>query len=342
MQATLKILVIQFKSLGDAVLMVPALKAVRDHFPDSQLHVLVSEQAAPLLQNLPWINRVWIMPRIRGRARVKQNWPIIRALRAERFDRSVDFAGNDRGAVLSLLCGARERLGLDIPGFFGKRFCFTRCIAPVPADQHAAWRNFHVLSVWQIVPPSILEITINSAPALAGFAKTQLPEKKIICHMGAGMPKKQWPVRHWAAFYQQASAAGFKLAFTAGENQREKTLAADLKKIIPSAQILPPFSIAEFLAVLSRAQALVTGDTGPMHFAAALGVPLVALFGATSLVLWKPITKNCRILTGAPCTCAAASHDCHSASHCMDSIAPDQVLAALQKMFPSTSSTFQA
>ena len=325
----MKILAIQFKSLGDAVLVVPALEAIRVRFPSCQLHVLVSDRAAPLLQSLPWINRIWIMPRVRSRARIKQNWPLIRALRAERFDYSVDFASNDRGAVLSLLCGARERIGLDYPGFWGKRFCFTQRVTPAPISQHEARRNFRILSVWNITPPELLEVKIKPDPSLAGVAKIHLPEKNILCHMGAGMPKKQWPVQHWAAFYQQASASGFKLAFTAGENAREQALVVELKALLPEAPILPAFNIAEFLAVLSRAQALVAGDTGPMHFAASLGVPFVALFCASLFAQWKPLAQNCSILHGTPCTCEGAWHDCRSTSHCLASIEPSQVLERL-------------
>jgi heptosyltransferase-3 len=95
-----KILAIQFKYLGDAVLMTPALRAISNRFPKSALHVLVAEEVAPVLQFLPWLDRVWAFPRKRGKANLKQTWPLIRALRRERFDRSVDFVGNDRGAAL--------------------------------------------------------------------------------------------------------------------------------------------------------------------------------------------------------------------------------------------------
>src|SRR5271154_1987429 len=102
-----KILAILFRYLGDTVLLVPALRAIRDRHPDCELHVLVPEEAGPLLRHLPWLTRLWLMPRKRGRARFKQTWPVLRALRAERFDRSVDFSSNDRSAIMTFLCGAR-------------------------------------------------------------------------------------------------------------------------------------------------------------------------------------------------------------------------------------------
>ena len=146
-----KILALQFKYFGDAVLMTPALRAIRDHFPNGELHLLVPEEIAPLFQHLPWLDRVWPMPRRRGSASLGQTWPVVRALRRERFDRSVDFASNDRGAILSFLIGARRRLGwAQRGGFFGRRFCYNQRVvlenkleARVGADDESAFRVGH-------------------------------------------------------------------------------------------------------------------------------------------------------------------------------------------------------
>jgi heptosyltransferase III len=337
MAQPLKILAIQFKSLGDAVLLIPALQTIRQRYPDCALHVFVSEAAAPLLRHEPSLTRLWSIPRVRDRARIKQNWPVIRALRAERFDRSVDFSGNDRGAILSLLCSARERLGWDVPGgFLGRRYCYTRRVALVPLDRHEALRSCAVLSAWDIAPPHSLEIKIHTNPALDVPAAQILPQPAIICHMGAGMAKKQWPVPHWAALYKIATAAGLPLAFTPGYNTREQMLASELRTLAPEAPMLPALDLSMFLALLKRSRALITGDTGPMHFAAGLDMPLIALFGPSSPGQWLPVTQNYRILTGDPCRCDTASHVCQSANHCMAAISPEQVLDSLKTILKFT------
>jgi ADP-heptose:LPS heptosyltransferase len=335
MAPPLKILAIQFKSLGDAVLFIPALQAIRQRYPGCILHAFVSEATAPLLRHEPSLTRLWSIPRVRGRVRFKQNWPIIRALRAERFDRSVDFSGNDRGAILSLLCGARERLGWDIRGgFLGRYFCYTRRVAPAPLDRHEALRSFAILSAWDITPPDSVAVEIRADPALAASAVQILPEETIICHMGAGTAKKQWPVPHWAALNRMATAAGLQLTFTPGQNAREHALVSELKALAPEVSVLPALDMALFLAVLKRARALVTGDTGPMHFAAGLGVPLIALFGPSPVARWGPTGQRQQILMGGPCHCEPNSHVCQSANPCMAAISPEQVLAGLQNILP--------
>ena len=334
----LKILAIQFKYFGDAVLMIPALRAIRERWPGGSLHALVPEEVAPLLQHLPWLTCVWALPRRRGHARLKPTWPILRALRRERFDHSVDFGGNDRGAILSLLCGARQRLGPIHPGgFIGRRFCYTHRVSPAPLDQHETLRLLHTLSAWGITPPRSLEIEIRTDPALDAFAAQLLPERRVICHLAAGQPKKEWPVAHWACLYQMAAAAGLRLVFTTGKGAREQSLADVLKKLAPDAPVLPPTpALATFLAVLKRAEVFIAGDTGPLHFASGVGVPTIALFGPTSPVQWAPLGPNHQVLLGARCNCDGCADVCKSASHCLAAISPDQVLSRLQKFLSPT------
>jgi len=332
----LKILAIQFKYFGDTVLMVPALRVIREHWPDCALHALVPDEVAPILNHLPWLNRVWALPRRRGRARFLKTWPVIRALRDERFDRSVDFGGNDRGALLSLLCGARQRLGpVHAGGFVGRRFCYTQRVPPAPLEQHETLRLLHILSAWRIAPPHSTQIEIHTDPALDASAEKILPEPTIICHLAAGQPKKEWPLERWAALCQMAAAAGLRLAFTTGKSAREQSLMDGLKKLAPNAPMLPPVpDLATFLAVLKRGEVFVSGDTGPLHFAAGLGVPTISLFGPTSAAQWAPVGAQHQVLLGSPCCCDGSLDVCQSAGHCLAAISPEHVFERLRNSTP--------
>jgi ADP-heptose:LPS heptosyltransferase len=336
MDRPLKILAIQFKYFGDTVLMIPALRAMRERWPDCALHALVPEEVAPILHHLPWLARVWAMPRKRGRARLQQSWPLVHQLRRERFGRSVDFGGNDRGALLSLLCGARERLGPVYPGgFVGRRFCYTRRVAPAPPDRHETLRLLHILSAWGVALPRALGIQMHTDPAADAFAEKLLPQRKIICHLSAGQSKKEWPVRHWAAFHRVATTAGYQLAFTTGKGAREQLLADELKTLAPAAPMLTATpDLATFLAVLKRAEVFISGDTGPLHFAAGLGVPVIALFGPTSAVQWAPVGERHQVLTGTQCSCDGRADVCEGAAHCLAAITPEQVFECLRRLFP--------
>ena len=324
----------QFKYFGDAVLLAPALRALREHFPQSELHLLLPEEIAPVFQHLPWLDRVWPMPRRRGRASLGRSWPVIRALRRENFDLSVDFAGNDRGALMSLLCGAHRRLGLCVPGgFLGRRFCYNQRAPSAPQRQHESLNLLHILSAWGVAAPSSMEAEIRTDPALDGQAVALFPDPAILCHLASSQPKKEWPLTHWAAFHRLAAAAGRKLIFATGTGAREETLLDDFRRLAPDAPVMQPIpDLALYLAVLKRATGFVSGDTGPLHFAAGLGLPTLALFGPSSPLLWAPIGKRHRLLTGSPCTCSGNVNACQSENHCLAAIKPERVFEELQLM----------
>jgi ADP-heptose:LPS heptosyltransferase len=332
----MKILALQFKYFGDAVLMTPALRAIHENFPDSELHLLVPEEIAPLFQHLPWLNQLWPMPRRRGRAGLGETGPILYALRHERFDRSVDFAGNDRSAILSLLIGARQRLGLPGPGgFLGRRFCYNQHVVLANRPEHESAWMMRLLSAWNIAPGP-LELEIQSDPALDAAAAKLLPERAVLCHMASSQPNRQWPVEHWAAFYRLAAAAGLRPVFTTATGAREQLLTAILKKLAPDAPVLPLIpELPLFLAVLRRAKVFISGDTGPLHFAAGLGVPTISLFGPSDPARWAPIGARHRALIGGSCPCGPGTRVCQSANYCLAAIAPAQVLASLQNILSS-------
>jgi heptosyltransferase-3 len=333
-----KILVLQFKYFGDAVLMTPALRALRRNYPQAAIHLLAPVEIAPLFQHLSWLDRVWPMPRRRGSASLRETWPLIRALRRERFDRSVDFASNDRGAILSFLIGAKRRLGwTERGGFLGRKFFYNDRVAPDKKPAHESARLAQLLSGWQIAPPDSWEAKVRSDPTLAEAAKTILPESDaVVCHVASSQQKKEWPLAQWAGFYQLATAAGYPVIFTTARGERETALMTDLKKLVPEARILPVISeLPLFLAVLNRAAIFISGDTGPLHFAAGLGVPTISLFGPTPPARWAPLGTQHQALTGGICGCDGHSAVCQAARHCLAEISPLQVFAALQNKFPA-------
>jgi ADP-heptose:LPS heptosyltransferase len=337
MDSAPKILAIQFKYFGDAVLMTPALRAIREYYPHGELHLLVPEEIAPIVQREPWLTRVWPMPRRRGSANPGRTWPVIRALRRERFDKSVDFASNDRGAITSFLAGARERLGrIEEGGFWGRKLCYTKCVPRDEKFPHESAHMAQLLSGWGIPMPRNLEAEIHADPALAGAAKEILPgEGAIICHVATSQPKKEWPPGHWAKLHQLATNAGRQLVFTSPRGEREQALMAEFKKLAPEAAILPLISeLPLFLAMIKRAAVFIAGDTGPLHFAAGLGVPTISLYGPVSPARSAPIGDRHQALAGAACSCDGNSPVCQRDAHCMAAISPEQVWASIKKALP--------
>jgi ADP-heptose:LPS heptosyltransferase len=329
-----KLLAIHFKYLGDVVVATPALRALRRAYPDWELHVLVPEEAAPLLRGIGWIDRVWAFPRRRGRLNFGASWPMIRQLRRERFAVSVDFAGNDRGALLSLLVGARRRVGVVAPeGFVLRSRCYTDRVEEFDRTRHESLRTWSVTAPLDVPLPEDMTLEISADAELAPAAAKVLGGTQVLCYVTATQPKREWPVDHWLQFARRAAALTPAIAFTGGSSPREKQVLEAISRREPGIAILPPPEPLELLlAVLGQAKLFVSGDTGPLHFAAALGVPTLSLFGPTSAIRWAPLGARHRWIRGGLCPCSGHSAICVAATPCLAQITPDSVYNEFARM----------
>jgi ADP-heptose:LPS heptosyltransferase len=335
----MKILAIQFKYLGDAVILTPALKALKTQIPNAELHVLVAAEIAPLLINLPWISKVWGMPRSRGKAKLLMAFPFIQALRKEKFDRSIDFGGNDRGALLSLLSGAHTRLGAieKDQAKWIQKISYTQIVRRKDPSAPYFDLHFELLSAWNISRPESLKLETACNHCDYESLEKVLPKNSIICHITTSQPKKDWPVAHWAKLYDLAHQAGLTLYFSAGNNERERQLLGELNKLRPDANILPPLaSLNMFLCALKFSKMLICGDTGPLHFAEGLGVPALGIFAVgNSIKQVAPIYRQDQLVCAKKCACEATPSNvdfCRSAESCMASIQPEVVFIKLKNI----------
>lgn len=325
-----KNLCLLFKYLGDVAVAVPAMRALKESRPDEELHILVAEDAVPIVRHLPWATRVWGVPRKRGRAQLAATLPLIAALRRERFDLSVDFVGNDRGALLSLFIGARERVGLiaDL-GFWGRPRCYTRGIPEwvIPSTGvHESERHLALLKELGVRQDAVLSLEVHADAGLAQRAAGLLPEGTVVAHLSTSQPKKEWPVTFWRELYVRARAHRVPLVFASGPSEREQALLASLRALEPEAPVLAGIeSLDLYLAVLARAGVFISGDTGPLHFAAGLGVPTIALFAATDPLRWAPLGGRHRCVSAVGCVCSGHAHVCTHSAPCIASLSVDAV-----------------
>lgn len=330
----MKILAIKFKQLGDVAIMVPALSALREHWPEAEIHVLVEEAAVPLLEHLPWIQKVWGLPRKRGSARIKSTLPLIVQLRKERFDRSVDFVGNDRGAIISAAIGAKIRLGLNAPkGFLGRRLCYSK--TAVEKTTNLVRCDLHTLEPWGVPLPSSLKHELHPDPSLRAFAEHQLPNPhSILCHLSASMPKREWPIAWWAEIAKKARRADLPLVFSAGPGKRDQSLLTELMLLSPDSHFLGKTKeLSEFLAILARARMFVGSDSGPFHFAVGLGTPSIGLFGPMLPDRVAPLEGNFRTLIGGVCTCCVHARSCTSPYPCIQGVTVDRLWEEMMSLY---------
>jgi ADP-heptose:LPS heptosyltransferase len=330
-----KILAIQFKYFGDAVFLTPALLAIKEKFPNSELHLLVAKEIAPVFNNLKYIDKIWAVPRNRGKFNFFELLPFIKALKHCNFDQSVDFGGNDRGAIFSLLSGSKNRLGMiESDASLLQKICYTERIDSYSLPKNYIYKNLDLLNSWGIKKTNDIEPQIISNHNLKKQAKKILNDKSIICHLGASQPKKEWPIKKWQEFYIDLGKKKDLVVFSSGNNDRERSLLADLKRLEPDISVLPIINnLNLYLAVLKEAQLVISGDTAPLHFSRALGVRVIGLFGIYGSTQYAaPIYSTKEKVLGDHCSCIGDLEHfetCKSKKSCMDSIQPKQVLHLL-------------
>jgi ADP-heptose:LPS heptosyltransferase len=336
-----KILAIQFKYLGDAVFITPALQALHNKHPEAEIHVLAAEEVVPIFEHLPFITKVWAFPRTRGKAKLVKSWPFVRELRKENFDLSIDFVGNDRGGILSLLIDAQIRIApIEHSPSLLQRLAYTKTVKTSSLPTSWVKRHLRMLALLLNVPDTPApNMKIVVEHSLVSQANQIIKNHQVICHLGTSQPKKEWPISRWVELYHLATKSGYKLAFSAGPNQREQDLIAELKERAPHAFILAPLNnLPLYLATLHQSKLVISGDTGPLHFAAGLGVKVIGLFGTTdSVVHAAPVYNNNEAILSRPCTCLKEKSQfvtCQSTSSCMNSISAEQVFDLLKERYP--------
>jgi ADP-heptose:LPS heptosyltransferase len=326
----MKILAIQFQYLGDAVFMTPALQSIKNFYPGSELHVLVANEVAPILKHVDYIDKLWSASRIRGQLNILDQLPLIYHLRVENFDRIVDFGGNDRGAFYSFLIGSRVRLGIiNKPKNIFHRISYNQKVFLSELPSSYIDKYIYILRSWGI-RKNYFSTKIAFNKNLVFDAKAKLNNRKIICHITTSQSKKEWPILFWFEFYKIAKAEKYDLIFSSGPSEREINLLKQLKSYDKNIEIMEPITNLElFIAIISQADIMISSDTGPLHFAAALGLKTLGLFGINGSVNQaSPNYKEENKIISKPCKCLddLEHYDiCKSKLSCMSTILPRDV-----------------
>jgi len=343
MAKTHKILVMHFKYLGDSVLIIPAIFELRKHYPKSKIYLLIPQEFIPVFEHQEIIDCIVGLPRKRGTMNIFELFPYIKNLFGEHFDISIDFGGNDRGALLSLFIGAKKRFSI-VSGELNliKKLGYTDPI--YLKNTYASWVMMHLNFVSQICNlaiPNKPKLSVISDISLSSPAEEILKSHDIICHIGTSQPKKEWPISKWFELYKLAKKHGYLLAFSSGTNHREYDLLDQLKKLDPDIYILPKAQdLRFFIATLNQAKVVISGDTGPLHIASGLGKKIIALLAVDDSIknCSKIYTKNDLIL-GSKCKCTGdLVHyvTCQNKSSCMNSITVKSVFDLLVKKYKKT------
>ncbi|MDQ6888138.1 MAG: glycosyltransferase family 9 protein [Gemmatimonadota bacterium] len=278
-----RVLLIQLRRLGDVLLTTPLLDDLHAAFPSARTDFLVGRAAAPLLEGLSLGGERIVYDRDRP-------WAMARRIRERCYDWIVDVQSNPRTAMLSRLSGAPIRVGWQVRGWaWVYTHLLSRTGRPIEYVVRERRRLLELLGVPPLDTRPRLMLTaaeraageerLRVAGALPGVARVGLV-------LSSGEPTREWRVEGFATVADSIAAAGLKPIIFQNPGDDEKV--ARLRSLSSAGIVAAIPDLREFLGALSSCRALVSGDTGPAHMAAALGVPTVTIYGSQSAVAWNP------------------------------------------------------
>lgn len=280
-----RILVVRLGSLGDVIHTLPAVAALRRAHPRAQLDWIVETKWAPLLEGNPDVSEVIGFERA-GLAGWRR---ALARLRAERYSLAVDFQGLYKSALLARLAGARERIGFagEAAREPGAAIFYTHRVAPAGAP-HVIERNLALAAAAGAAADAV-RFPLRVAPEAERWLQAQLAAHRIrdyfVLSPGGGWRSKLWPAERYGHLHRRLASdprgGGWRGVVNFGPGERTLAEAARLVAGEPQ-PLVAPLELPQLVALLARARLVIAADTGPLHLAAALGTPVVGLYGPTS------------------------------------------------------------
>jgi heptosyltransferase-1 len=341
-----RILIVRLSALGDIVHALPVLSRLRRSFPAASIDWLVEENYAQGLALASGLTR-----RIIVRAKTERSstnvvsfatgFSYLRAvsfLRMQRYDAALDLQGLLKSALWARASGARRVIGFDRDHLrepFAASF-YTETAAP-DGGGHVIRKNLSILQALKIDPgPPDLSVVPHGTPDIIKAIQTAGGSNGyIVINPGAAWPNKCWPPDRFAALAKALrDRTGLHSLVTWGPKERE--LADAVSNSSGGAAAPAPATTITDLATLMRSAALViSGDTGPLHIGAAVGAPIVGLFGPTRPERNGPWEPRDEVISRADtCVCHHKRH-CLRGAPCINEISVDEVIAAAERRLRS-------
>jgi heptosyltransferase-1 len=292
-------LAVRLTALGDILHTLPAVAALRAAHPAAHIDWVVDRKWAPVLQGSPAVDKVIPF----DRWSVSGGISCVRRLRRGRYSCAVDFQGLYKSSVLALVSEAPRRIGFD-RGWArepGAALFYTERV--VPTGRHVAEMNYSLAERAGASRPERPEYPLRIPAESAASVETLLEERGIrdyiVVSPGGSWRAKCWPPERYGEFCREFERRHGLPAIVVRGPGEEALAEAVCRAAAPAEPFVMATNIEELMALLACARCVVAADSGPLHLAAALGVPVVGLYGPTDPARNGPFVPGATVLTEA-------------------------------------------
>jgi heptosyltransferase-3 len=293
------ILLIQLGDIGDVVLTMPTIKALRENFPENNITVCVREKARELIEDCPWVNGVISVEKQKRNLKEEFIWQknFITALWKHPFDLVFELRTGTRGAIIAFFSGASNRIGrFAEDGRLWRNRVFTHLVWPQnEIEEYVAEHSLNILAPFNLN-------TTNRSPFLfvplhrkekgcAILRNENIPIKKpiIALHPFSLWRYKEWKIDQCVRLIEHiGNTYPFAIIVTGAEEEHERAGELVAKSKIKVYNLAGKTTIGVLPAVLQACRLFIGVDTAALHIAAAVGTPTIGIFGPSSPINWAP------------------------------------------------------
>lgn len=333
---SIRILVIKLSALGDVVLAIPSLKALKKKFPSSHISVLVDLNSKDALKNCPYVNEILAYDFKASGILSRNFFDIAGGLRKESFDIIIDLQNNSKSHLLGFLSMSPKRYG-----YKNKKlgFLLNSGIKDINEPLDPIKHQERVLNMLGV---DILDKSLKLYPALEDIEFIQnllkdewLAENQILIGLNITASKKwqskRWPLKNFVKLSDELTKKfNARIVITGTPKDREEI--DEFLRLVKNKPIIArgKTTFMQFAALVNKCRVFITGDSAPMHVAASVNTPFVALFGPTDPKRHLPPAKDYTLIYKSVKCSPCYKPNCRN-NICMKNISVDEVLEVLKK-----------
>ncbi len=334
------ILIVKLSAIGDVIHALPVAPALKKQFPQARITWVVEKTAYDLLVNNPYIDELILFEKTKYKTLsgfVGHAPRFINNLRKLHFDLAIDLQGLFKSSIISFLSGATTRLVYE-NSREGSHLLSRRIVGPHAAG-HVVDRYLDVVRALGCqIEETVFPIVVTEREAVQArniMTHAGLPEGTpyIVLALGANWPNKIWPAEYFAELCDCMQESGIAVPVIVGgpgDQPLQDRLVAKVQ--IPPISLVGKTTLKQLAFVIKNAQAFIGGDTGPMHLAAALATPTIALMGPTDAVRNGPYGQGHKALITAHECAGCWRRKCPGDKDCLAGIGVNTVYQALQEI----------
>ena len=342
-----RILIVKTSSIGDVTHALPIVSLLKRAHPTVQIGWVVRSKSSSVLEGNPDVDWIHI---ISDKTRTNDLTPLRNELRRHNYQCALDMQGLFMSGLITFMSGAPVRIGLD-RNREGNKVFLTHPIIPGQVgrklgDRHAIDVLLGFVRAWGVEDiPADLPAQSYLGSAFAGAVNEEMRDlvgPRIALNIGASTKYKQWPLNYWVDLAGQLITEGCSVVFI-GDSHDARNVRPIIDELSASgvlsaqsqqcADFSGRTSLGKLAAVLENCSVAVSGDTGPLHLASAVGLPVVALFGSTSPLRTGPYGRKHIVLDmHLPCSPCYRKPTCDGRVDCMKAITPGAVRIAVNNV----------